>query len=307
MFLYGISNNNLEKIEEKPFPKEVELHKLCDSNLENIFGLKFVRREFSINNYRLDTLAFDESNNSFVIIEYKNTSNYSVIDQGYVYLSLMLSNKADFILEYNDNCNNSLKRNDINWSQSRIIFVSPIFNNYQLDSINYKDLPFELWEVKRFANNTIYFNQIKSYTKSKSIKKISTNNDEVNKLSKQEIVYTERNHINNSNEEVIRLYEKIKKFIVSLDDTIEIKCKKYEIGFVYNERVMIDIHLQKKSLKIWLNTKMGTLNKSNNLIRDVSEIGHWGNGDYEIHINNSDEIEYIYDIIKQLYELKCKE
>ncbi|BDR70902.1 hypothetical protein K144313037_23140 [Clostridium tetani] len=38
MFLYKIYVNKLEEIKEKPFSKEVELHKLCESNLQNIFG-----------------------------------------------------------------------------------------------------------------------------------------------------------------------------------------------------------------------------------------------------------------------------
>ena len=45
MFSYKINNNNLEEIVEKPFAKEVEIHKLCENNLEKIFGLKFVKRE----------------------------------------------------------------------------------------------------------------------------------------------------------------------------------------------------------------------------------------------------------------------
>ena len=302
MFLYKIDGNNLEEIKENPFSKEVELHKLCENNLENIFGLRFVKREFSFNNFRLDTLAFDESNKSFVIIEYKNTSNFSVIDQGYAYLSLMLNNKADFTLEFNENCNSTLKRDDVDWSQSRVIFVSPAFNNYQKESINFKDLPIELWEVKRFANDTMYLNQIKSSKTSESIKTISTNSSEVDIVNREVKVYTEEQHLNNSSEEIVELYEKIKDFILSLDDTIEIKAKKLEVGFVYNKRVMVDIHLQKKALKIWLNTKAGTLDDSRNIARDVSSTGHWGNGDYEIQISNDEDIEYIFSLIKQLYK-----
>lgn len=304
MFLYKINGSNLEGIKEKPFQKEVELHKLCESNLENIFGVKFVKREFSLNNFRLDTLAFDETSKSFVIIEYKNTSNFSVIDQGYAYLSLMLNNKADFILEYNENCDSTLKRDDVDWSQSRVIFVSPVFNNYQKESINFKDLPFELWEVKRFSNDTMYFNQIKASKKSESIKTISTNSSEVSIVNKEVKVYTEEQHLNNSSEEIVELYEKIKGFILSLDDTIDIKAKKLEIGFVYNKKVIIDIHLQKKALKMWLNTKIGTINDSRNITRDVSNTGHWGNGDYEIQISNDEDIEYIFSLIKQVYKNK---
>ncbi|MCE5221534.1 MAG: DUF5655 domain-containing protein [Clostridium sp.] len=304
MFLYNINGVKLEEIKEVPFKKEIELHKLCEINLENIFGLKFVKREFTFNNFRLDTLAFDESSNAFVIIEYKNTSSFSVIDQGYAYLSLLLNNKADFILEYNENCNTRLKRDDVDWSQSRVIFVSPSFNNYQKESINFKDLPFELWEVKKFSNNTVYFNAIKPSKTSESIKTITTSNDQNKTVNDEVIVYSEEDHLKNSSEEIIDLYNKIKDFVFSLNDNITIKAKKLEIGFVYNNKIMVDIHLQKRALKLWLNTKMGTIDDSKNISKDMSNTGHWGNGDYEIQIVDDEELEYIFSLIKQLYRIK---
>ena len=35
------------------------------------------------------------------------------------------------------------------------------------------------------------------------------------------------------------------------------------------------------------------------MIRDVSEIGHWGNGDYEVQITNDNNIEYLMSLIRQ--------
>lgn len=192
MYLYNIDGETLKEIRQVSFKNEFELHKLCESNLENIFGLKFVKREFSFNNFRLDTLAYDESSNAFVIIEYKNTRSTSVIDQGYAYLSLMLNNKADFILEYNESCDKTLKRDDVDWSQSRVIFVSPSFNNYQKESLNFKDLPFDLWEVKKFSNNTVYFNNIKPSKTSESIETIITTSSEVGTVNKEVKVYRGR-------------------------------------------------------------------------------------------------------------------
>lgn len=306
MFLYKIDENNLEEIKEKPFSKEVELHKLCESNLENIFGLKFVRREISLNNFRLDTLALDESSKSFVIIEYKNTSSFSVIDQGYAYLSLMLNNKADFILEYNENCDSTLKRDDVDWSQSRVIFVSPAFNNYQKESINFKDLPFELWEVKRFNNDTMYFNPIKASRTSASINTIATTSEVVSSVSKEVKVITEEMYFENGSQEMVELYNKLKEFILSLNTNITIKCTGVYIGFRLNNKSIVDILIQKRAIKIWLNTKVGTLDDSRNITRDVSNIGHWGNGDYEIQISNDEDIEYIFSLIKQVYKSKMK-
>jgi hypothetical protein len=69
----------------------------------------------------------DNESKAFVIIEYKNDRNFSVVDQGMAYLSFMLNNKADFILEYNESPHSSpnLKREEVDWSQSRTIFISP--------------------------------------------------------------------------------------------------------------------------------------------------------------------------------------
>src|SRR5690554_3551108 len=132
MALFKIEpDGQLESIKEYPFKLEKEIQFLTEINLKSVFRLEFVKSEFTLNNFRIDTLAFDKDSGSFVIIEYKRDKNFSVIDQGYAYLSLMLNNKADFILEYNESSKEALKRNDVDWSQSRVVFISPTFTNYQ--------------------------------------------------------------------------------------------------------------------------------------------------------------------------------
>ena len=162
MPIFAIKQNKLIRIKEISFKKEREIQRITEQNLKEIFGLEFVKSEFALGNLRIDTLAFDNETKSFVIIEYKKDKNFSVIDQGYAYLALMLNNKADFILEYNECKNKNLKRENIDWSQSRVIFISPQFTKYQRKAINFKDLPIELWEISKYENNTIVFNKLKS-------------------------------------------------------------------------------------------------------------------------------------------------
>jgi len=137
-------------------------------------------------------LAFDNDSKSFVIIEYKRDKNFSVIDQGYAYLSLVLNNKADFILEYNENTNMSIKKDDVDWSQSRVIFISPSFSKYQQQAINFRDLPIELWEITRYQNDLIQYSRLKSPEISESINKISKSSEIVDKVTKEVKVYTEK-------------------------------------------------------------------------------------------------------------------
>lgn len=96
------------------------MQKIIENNLQSLFNLEFVVSEFSLNGLRVDSLSFDKKSNSFVIIEYKKDRNFTLIDQGYAYLALLLNNKTDFILLYNKNMNKSLRKNDIDCSQSRL-------------------------------------------------------------------------------------------------------------------------------------------------------------------------------------------
>ena len=161
MPLYKIAHKQLEIVKENPFRFEKDIQNIVEANLGSLFGLQLVQSEFSLGGLRIDTLGFDKDAQAFVIIEIKKGSNYSVVDQGMSYLGLMLNNKAEFILEYNERCNASLKRDDVDWSQSKVIFISPSFTTFQLEAINFKDLPIELWEVKRYSNNTVRFDQHK--------------------------------------------------------------------------------------------------------------------------------------------------
>jgi len=298
MALFKIENNDsLEQIKELPFKLEKEIQELTEKNIKTIFGLEFVRSEFGLNNFRIDTLAFDKDSASFVIIEYKRDKNFSVIDQGYAYLSLMLNNKADFILEYNENNKDTLKRDDIDWSQSRVLFISPSFTTYQKEAINFKDLPIELWEIKRYNNKTVNYNQIQTSGAQESVKTISRQDENIEKVTREIKVYTEQEHLEKATEETKELYERVKSAILNLD-SLEVKPKKFYVAFVASSNV-VDIHVQKNGLKLWLNLQQGQLDDPKGITRDVSSVGHWGNGDYEIQIRTDEDIEYIMSLIKQ--------
>ncbi|MGB3849318.1 MAG: DUF5655 domain-containing protein [Tunicatimonas sp.] len=305
MALFSIGSNlRVEVIKEHPFSLEKEIQSITEENLKTVFGLHFVKSEFSLNNFRIDTLAYDEEAGTFVIIEYKRDKNFSVIDQGYAYLSLMLNNKADFILEYNESSEGRLRRNDIDWSQSRVIFVSPSFTTYQREAINFKDLPIELWEVKRYSNQTISYNHVRTAGAQESIKTISRQDETVEKVTKEIKVYTEEEHLAIATEAVKELYEILKNSILDLGD-LEVRPRKKHIGFVSGSNV-VDLSVQKNALKLWLNLKQGELKDPLQLARDVSSIGHWGNGDYELAIRTDEELNYVLGLVKQSLEKNKK-
>lgn len=288
MNLYKLQSNSINSLKEKPFKLEKEIQQLFETNLSELMDLHLVKSEFSIKNKRIDTLAFDPETKAFIIIEYKRSKNISVVDQGFTYLSLMLENKADFIVEYNETLKANLKRSEVDWSQTRVVFVST----------NFKDIAIELWEIKRYENNLISVNQIKKSKAAESIKPITSSNSKLESVTKEIKVYTEEDHLDNKSDEVIELYEEFKEAILNLADDIEIEPKKLYIAFKKDKNIS-DIVILKKGLKLFINLQIGQLEDPKGLMRDVSKTGHWGNGDYETIIKSTKDLEYIMSLIKQ--------
>lgn len=298
MKIFVNKSGKLVSHKEKPFKLERDIQKLFESNLQDIMGLDVVKSEFTIKNKRIDTLAFDSKTRAFTIIEYKRDKNISVVDQGFTYLSLMLENKADFIIEYNENNTKPLKREDVDWSQTRVAFVSQSFTDNQVLATNFKDIAIELWEVKQYDDNLITIHNIKKTQSAESIKPISQQNQAFKKVAEEIKVYSEEDNLATASEEIVELYERFKSAILNLADGIEVKPQKFYIAFKKDKNI-VDLQIQKNSIKIFINKKKGTLDDPKKLMRDVSEIGHWGNGDYQVQVSNDENLEYIMSLIKQ--------
>ncbi|MBN1467568.1 MAG: hypothetical protein JXM74_08535 [Fusobacteriaceae bacterium] len=303
MSLLQIKNNKtLSPLQEKEFKLEKDLQNFCEENLSSLLDLTLVKSEFVIENYRFDTLCFDESSKSFVIIEYKRGTNYSVIDQGYAYLGTMLNNKAEFILEYNERLDKNLKRDDVDWSQSKIVFISQSFSKFQKETINFKDLPIELYELKRFENDIISFTEIKGKRISESIKTIAPSGELFEKVNKEIITYTLDYHKTLGSVESLELFEIFKDKVLEMLPDLNMDFKKRYIAFKKDKKNIFDLLIQKSQLKLWLNVKLGELEDPKFLAKNVSNTGHWGNGDYEIVFDNDDNLEYILSLIKEVYK-----
>lgn len=299
MIIYLNNSGKLNPLNQKPFKLEKDIQKLFESNLSTLMGFELVRSEFSIKNKRIDTLAYDPQAKAFIIIEYKRDKNVSVIDQGFTYLSLMLENKSDFIVEYNESLNKALKREDVDWSQTRVAFASQSFTENQVQATNFKDIAIELWEITQYENNTVAINNIKKSPTAESIKPITQQNQVLKKVTEEIKVYTEQDHIDNASDLTAELYGKFKNAILNLANGIEIKPKKKYIAFKKESNIS-DIEIHKKVLKIYINAKAGSLDDPKKLAQDISDIGHWGNGDYKIHVSDDVNLEYIMSLIKQV-------
>lgn len=299
MPIYRIKNEDIILIKEKQV-SEREIQAKTEKNLEKVFGLDKIASQFSVENFRIDTLAFNKENNSFVIIEYKKGSNFSVIDQGVAYLQAMLNQKANFLVEYNETTNHSLRRQDIDWSQSKVIFIAESFNAYQQSAIGFQGLPIELWEIKFFENNIISYNRLVSSQRKQNASFLA-DNDKTKELLKEIKSLTVEDHLKGKSEKMKELFYVLQEKIKGLGSDVREEPQKYYIAYKTNTN-FVDIEIQQGAIKLWLNMEKGTLQDPTSLARDVSTVGCRGNGDYEIQISDDSYIPYMFGLIEQAYQ-----
>jgi uncharacterized protein with ParB-like and HNH nuclease domain/predicted transport protein len=97
------------------------------------------------------------------------------------------------------------------------------------------------------------------------------------------------------------LFEKLRNKILSLDSEITQEHLKHYIAYKLETNV-VDIVPQKDKLKLFINIKYNELNDPKELCRDVSQTGHWGNGDVEIFLESEEEIDYVISLVRQAIE-----
>lgn len=225
MPIYAISGEKLSPIKTTPF-LERQIQTITEKNLEIIFGLQFICSEFSTGSFRIDTVAFDSEASSFVLIEYKKDQSFSVIDQGYAYLSTMLNHKADFVLAYNEQTGKSLGKKDFDWSQSRLIFISPSFTEHQREASRFKDLPLELCQVHLYSNSTIGYSMMKQSQSTVSVKAVTQTNKTIAQVSSEIEVNTEEKLLDKKGEEVRDAYWAIRDIILQINPDVDVRIKK---------------------------------------------------------------------------------
>ena len=324
MKIFHIKNSNVTPIKEAKFKTEKELRVITEKNLKSIFDLDFVSREFSLkNNMRIDTLAFDRETKSFVIIEYKKDKSSSIFAQGYVYLRLIPDNKADFILEFNENMESNLKKGDVVWKKSKILFLANSFNTYQEQAVGFKDHKdnMELWEVKKYDNGTILYNQLKpppldaaeSITTvpesdtikdvSKEVKDVSKEVKDVSKEVKKR--YSADDVLKKKWKKTYELYNSLKEKILEFEPRLEENFTKVYIGFQINQRNVMEVYQQEEKINVFFpRTHPKDLKKTEEIevkYRKTSMKHHNYHLSF-INVNDVSEIDFAMVVIKQVID-----
>lgn len=123
------------------------------------------------------------------------------------------------------------------------------------------------------------------------------------------VAYTEQDHISHGSATTRRLYALLKSRMLNLGDVCIDPQKQY-IALKSNKKAtrnICGIGIQRSKIKIWINLKKGMLKDPEKIARDVSKIGHYGGGNYEICLSDEDMLGYVLDLIKQSYDDKTND
>jgi predicted transport protein len=241
---------------------------------------------------------------SFVIIEYKRDQSFSVVDQGFAYLALMLNHKEAFLVEYNEKRNKSLKRNDIDWSQSKVVFVSKSFTNYQQAASGFKDLPIELWKVTRYDSGLIHYDRIETRKTTAAITTLRSGNA-AEQVAKQVKIYMEADVVPTIGKAKV-LYEELRDRVLKLDSNLHTHVTKTYISFRHHEnwRNIFTVVFRNNKLRIeLLRTKPNEVKDPEGKVTYIKgSIKYYNQHVSYLEASNDKELEYRLYIIQQVLE-----
>ncbi len=97
------------------------------------------------------------------------------------------------------------------------------------------------------------------------------------------------------------LFDILSKEIKALDERITESFMKAYIAYKFKTN-FVDIVVQTKDLKLYLNMKFNELQDEKNLASDTTDKHHNGNGDIEVKLETKESIPYCLGLIKQALE-----
>ncbi len=99
------------------------------------------------------------------------------------------------------------------------------------------------------------------------------------------------------------LFEAFRTAVLALDPWVSEEFFKHYVAYKA-ETNFVDIAPQSKRLKLALNMKAHEVNDPKQICKDVSNLGHFGNGDIEVILERLEDLPYVIGLVRQSLELQ---
>ena len=114
--------------------------------------------------------------------------------------------------------------------------------------------------------------------------------------------YTLDDHLYLAEDSPMRpLFETFRKEVMALDSCVREEMLHRYVAYKA-ETNFVDVVAQKSLLRLFLNLHFYELHDPRGLARDMTGLGHSGNGDVEVVLSTSDELPYVMGLVRQAFE-----
>ena len=309
MAIFEIDKGKVKRFRLSEFKLEKDLQKLVESNLETFFNCRFVASEFSTGNIhsgRIDTLGISEDNNP-VIIEYKKSASSDLINQSLYYLHWIKDHKGDFQIAANKALGKDIT---IDWSDIRVICIAPEYKKYDLHAVQVMGANIELWQYKLYENGILNIEEVfkRNANSHQNEDEICNGKNPVMVKAGRKAAETRKtgsykvsDHTESLSEEMVEIFNAVRDYIVTLDSSIEEIPKKLYIAYKTSQNFAC-LQTYKQKLVLYLKLNATEINPMPRQTRDVTGIGHYGTGDFELTLKSLDDFEETKYLINEAYK-----
>ncbi len=286
MPIYKLSQNKVIKcsVKDDGFGDEFHLRDLFADNLEELIGVRFIAKEYSTPDGRIDTLGLDE-NNSPVIIEYKWKENEEVLAQGLFYFNWLIRNKKHFELLAEKQLGNGIK---VNWDQPRVILVAQGFGRYIIGAVQ-QEKHIELITYTFYQPDILHLETI--YTP-QEVKRI-TKKHELEDTHEYNLDY----HLHITSKDLQQKFNLIRSRILELPEVEERSSQK--TGITYKTtKSFVRFEFRPTWIQVLLRDPEYKTDLEH-LVKDVTsfELGYKG----MLKLQPDSDVDYIFRLVKQSY------
>lgn len=288
--LYQDAGGKVTEIPPEPIGLEKKVQNLIEENLEEMLGIRFLNSEYGTGEKhggRIDTLGLDE-NDSPVIIEYKKSKNQNVINQGLYYFDWLVDHKAEFEDLVRQEINDDT---EVDWSSPRLVCIAPDFTKYDSHAVEQIGQNIELMRFERYSDGLILLelvNAVESAEAGRSNHKEYATVGE--KLAK-------------ADDSLKQIFNELDEFLLSLGDDVQKKELKYYYAYkTIRNFATVDVRPNEGKLLLYLKIDPKGFPEAPDNIRDVTDIGHYGTGDFEVTISREEDLETSKEYIQMSYE-----
>lgn len=102
------------------------------------------------------------------------------------------------------------------------------------------------------------------------------------------------------------LFGVLDRRIQNLSPNVKREFKKLYVAYKLDTN-FVDVVFQKQRLRISVNMKFPDVFDPNGICRDITNLGRWGNGDVELYMEHTSDVDQIMEIVEQSYHLQNDE